>query len=55
MGYVVYWQLAELGLPCELVAPTLVSVKSGDRVETERLPLRGRLFKAHCHIVLKMS
>ena len=25
-GYVVYWQLAELGIQCEVVAPTLVPV-----------------------------
>src|ERR1700730_768329 len=35
-GYVVYWQLAELGIQCEVVAPTLVPVKSGDRVKTDR-------------------
>src|ERR1700680_5076319 len=35
-GYVVYWQLAELGVKCEVVAPTLVPVKSGDRVKTDR-------------------
>ena len=35
-GYVVYWQLAELGIPCEVVAPTLVPVKAGDRVKTDR-------------------
>jgi transposase len=35
-GYVVYWQLAELGVPCEVVAPTLVPVKAGDRVKTDR-------------------
>jgi transposase len=28
-GYVVYWQLAELGVQCEVVAPTLVPVKGG--------------------------
>src|SRR3954451_10479382 len=33
-GYVVYWQLAELGIQCEVVAPTLVPVKAGDRVKT---------------------
>jgi hypothetical protein len=32
-GYVVYWQLAELGVHCEVVAPTLVPVKAGDRVK----------------------
>ena len=36
MGYVVYWQLAELGVHCEVVAPTLVPVRAGDRVKTDR-------------------
>ncbi len=36
-GYVVYWQLAELGVMCDVVAPTLVPVKAGDRVKTDRL------------------
>src|SRR5579864_6014383 len=35
-GYVVYWQLTELGVPCQVVAPTLVPVKAGDRVKTDR-------------------
>jgi len=35
-GYVVYWQLAELGIQCEVVAPTLVPVKAGDRIKTDR-------------------
>jgi transposase len=35
-GYVLYWQLTELGVHCEVVAPTLVPVKSGDRVKTDR-------------------
>ena len=35
-GYVVYWQLAELGIRGEVVAPTLVPVKVGDRVKTDR-------------------
>ena len=35
-GYVVYWQLAALGVRCEVVAPTLVPVKPGDRVKTDR-------------------
>jgi len=35
-GYVVYWQLTALGVRCEVVAPTLVPVKPGDRVKTER-------------------
>ncbi len=36
-GYVLYWQLTEMGVKCEVVAPTLVPVKSGDRVKTDRL------------------
>lgn len=35
-GYVVYWQLTALGVTCEVVAPTLVPVKPGDRVKTDR-------------------
>src|SRR5271154_5329587 len=35
-GYVVYWKLAELGIQCEVVAPTLVPVKAGDRGKTDR-------------------
>src|SRR3979490_3288887 len=35
-GYVVDWQLAELNVECEVVAPTLVPIKAGDRVKTDR-------------------
>lgn len=35
-GYVLYWQLAELGVHCDVVAPTLIPVKAGDRVKTDR-------------------
>lgn len=35
-GYALYWQLTELGVKCEVVAPTLVPVKAGDRVKTDR-------------------
>src|SRR5438552_14299221 len=35
-GYVLYWQLTQLGVKCEVVAPTLVPVKAGDRVKTDR-------------------
>jgi transposase len=35
-GYTLYWQLAELGVHCDVVAPTLVPVKAGDRVKTDR-------------------
>jgi transposase len=35
-GYALYWQLTALGVKCEVVAPTLVPVKAGDRVKTDR-------------------
>ena len=35
-GYVLYWQLAELGVGCDVIAPTLVPIKAGDRVKTDR-------------------
>jgi transposase len=35
-GYVVYWELTALGVKCEVVAPTLVPTKPGDRVKTDR-------------------
>lgn len=35
-GYTLYWQLAELGVHCDVVAPTLVPMKAGDRVKTDR-------------------
>ncbi len=35
-GYVLYWQLAKLGVRCDVVAPTLIPVKAGDRVKTDR-------------------
>src|SRR5258708_23248655 len=35
-GYVLYWQLAELGVACEVIAPTLVPMKACDRVKTDR-------------------
>ena len=45
-GYVVYWQLTALGVPCEVVAPTLVPVKAGDRVKTDRRDAR-KLARSH--------
>jgi len=45
-GYVLYWQLAELGVKCEVIAPTLVPVKAGDRVKTDR---RDAEKLARCH------
>lgn len=35
-GYVLYWQLTGLGVHCDVIAPTLVPQKPGDRVKTDR-------------------
>jgi transposase len=35
-GYVLYWQLTQLGVACQVIAPTLVPSKAGDRVKTDR-------------------
>src|ERR1700744_4801499 len=35
-GFVLYWQLTQLGVDCAVVAPTLVPKKPGDRVKTDR-------------------
>jgi transposase len=35
-GYVLYWQLAELGVLCKVIAATLAPMKAGDRVKTDR-------------------
>src|SRR6266705_5245059 len=45
-GYVLYWQLTTLGVACDVVAPTLVPTKPGDRVKTDR---RDAEKLARCH------
>jgi transposase len=35
-GFVLYWQLRQLGVDCAVVAPSLVPKKPGDRVKTDR-------------------
>ncbi len=35
-GFVLYWQLVQLGIECAVVAPSLVPKKPGDRVKTDR-------------------
>ena len=35
-GYALYWQLTQLGVQCEVSAPSLVPMKSGDRIKTDR-------------------
>ena len=39
-GYALYWQLTKLGVHCDVVAPTLVPVRSGDRVKTDKRDAR---------------
>jgi transposase len=45
-GYGLYWQLTALGIACAVVAPTLVPVRTGDRVKTDR---RDAAKLAQCH------
>ena len=45
-GFVLYWQLTQLGVDCAVVAPSLVPRKPGDRVKTDR---RDALKLARCH------
>lgn len=45
-GFVLYWQLSQLGVECAVVAPSLVPVKAGDRVKTDR---RDAIKLARCH------
>ena len=35
-GYALYWQLTKLGVDCEVIAPSLIPKKAGDRVKTDR-------------------
>jgi transposase len=35
-GFVLYWQLTQLGVKCDVVAPSLVPKKPGDKVKTDR-------------------
>jgi transposase len=47
-GYDLYWQLSELGIACDVVAPTLIPVKAGDRVKTDRRDAKklARLYRS---------
>lgn len=35
-GYAVYWELTALGVHCDVIAPSLIPTKAGDRVKTDR-------------------
>ncbi len=45
-GYDLYWQLTGLGVACEVIAPTLIPIKAGDRIKTDR---RDALKLARCY------
>lgn len=45
-GYVVYWEFEKLGVECEVIAPTLVPVKAGNRVKTDK---RDAIRLARCY------
>jgi transposase len=47
-GYTAYWQLAMMGIPCDVIAPTLIPTKPGDKVKTDRRDAMklARLFRA---------
>jgi transposase len=35
-GYALYWLLTKMGIACEVVAPSLIPKKSGDRIKNDR-------------------
>jgi transposase len=35
-GYTLYWQITALGVHCDVIAPSLIPTKAGDRVKTDR-------------------
>ena len=47
-GYVLYWQLVELRVHCDVIAPTLIPRKAGDKVKTDRRDATklARLYRA---------
>lgn len=45
-GYALYWELTKLGVECEVIAPTLIPTKAGDRVKTDR---RDAVKLARCY------
>src|ERR1044071_4081232 len=45
-GYVLYWQLTQPRVDCQVIAPSLVPTKAGDRVKTDR---RDAEKLARCH------
>lgn len=48
-GYPLYWQLTALGVHCDVIAPSLVPTKAGDRVKTFTLGGRPDGRCSPCH------
>ena len=42
-GYVLYWQLTQLGVACQVIAPSLIPTKAGDRVQDFGPPRRREI------------
>jgi transposase len=45
-GYPLYWQLTALGVHCDVIAPSLMPRKAGDRVKTDR---KDAVMLARCY------
>ena len=54
-GYVIYWQLTRMGVGCEVIAPTLIPVKPGDRVKTARRSILRTGFKRFTSLNMRRS
>lgn len=47
-GFTLYWQLTGMGTHCDVVAPTLIPSKPGERVKTDRLDAE-KLARSYSH------
>ena len=47
-GYALYWELTKFGVHCDVIAPSLIPRRPGDRVKTDRRDARqlARLYRA---------
>jgi transposase len=47
-GYALFWELEKLGVSCSVIAPTLIPMRAGDRVKTDRRDAErlARLFRS---------
>lgn len=45
-GYELYWELVKLGIACDVIAPSLIPSKPGERIKTDR---RDAAKLARCH------